>query len=162
MLLEVSNVDILRWDLLSWILYSPPCPMALHAAAKPWKHMSLWLNSLFSHSLFNFVVVQSLSYVRLFANPWTAGLLASLSFSISWSLLKLMSIESVMPSHHLSLCHLLLLLPSIFPSISLFQWVGSLCQVAKILELKFSCSISPFSEYSGCPTYLNKRYLTSI
>ena len=50
MLLEVSNVDILRWDLLSWILYSPPCPMALHAAAKPWKHMSLWLNSLFSHS----------------------------------------------------------------------------------------------------------------
>ena len=46
MLLEVSNVNIPRWDLLSWILYSPPLPMALHAAAKPRKHMSLWLSSL--------------------------------------------------------------------------------------------------------------------
>ena len=62
-------------------------------------------------------VVQSLSSVRLFATPWTAARQASLSFTISWSLLKLMSIKSVMPSNPLILCYPLLLLPSIFPSI---------------------------------------------
>ena len=61
------------------------------------------------------VIVQSLSYVKLFATPWTAAHQVSLSF-ISQSLLKLMSIESMMPSNHLILCHPLLLLPSIFPS----------------------------------------------
>ena len=63
------------------------------------------------------VVVQSLSRVQLFAAPWTAARQGSLSITISWSLLRLMSIESVMPSNHLILCRLLLLLPSIFPSI---------------------------------------------
>ena len=62
------------------------------------------------------IVVQSLSRVQLFATPWTAASQTSLSFTISMSLLKLMSIESVMPFNHLILCHLLLLLPSIFPS----------------------------------------------
>ena len=62
------------------------------------------------------VVVQLLSHVHLFATIWTAACQASLSFTISWSLLKLMSIESVMPSNHLILCPPLLLLPSIFPS----------------------------------------------
>ena len=62
-------------------------------------------------------VVQSLSYVPLFATPWTAACQASLSLTISWSLLKLMSIESVMLSNHLILCHPLLLMHSIFPSI---------------------------------------------
>jgi len=62
------------------------------------------------------VVVQSLSCVQLFATPWTAAHQASPSFTISWSLLKLMSIESVMPSRHLILCHPLLLLPSNFPA----------------------------------------------
>ena len=62
-------------------------------------------------------VVQSLSSVRPFATPWTAACQAFLSFTDSWSLLKLMSIESVMPSNHLILCCPLLLLPSIFPSI---------------------------------------------
>ena len=66
------------------------------------------------------IVVQSLSHVWLFETPWTATLQAFLSFTISWSLLKLMSIESVMPYNHLVLCHLLLLLPSIFPSIRVF------------------------------------------
>ena len=66
------------------------------------------------------VVVQSLSCIRLFVTPWTAARQASLSFSISQSLLKLMSIESVMPSSHLILCHPPLLLPSIFPSIRVF------------------------------------------
>ena len=64
---------------------------------------------------------QSVSRVRLFATPWTAARQASLSITNSQSLLKLMSIESVLPSNHLTLCRPLLLLPSIFPSISLFQ-----------------------------------------
>ena len=67
------------------------------------------------------VVVQLLSGVRLFVTPWTAARQASLSFTISQSLLKLMSIESVMPSNHLILCRPLLLLPSIFPSIRVFS-----------------------------------------
>jgi len=66
------------------------------------------------------VVVQSLSHVRLFATPWTAARQGSLSFTISWSLLRLVSIESVMPSNHLILCHHLLLLPSVFLSITVF------------------------------------------
>ena len=65
----------------------------------------------------NHPVVQSLSHVRLFATPWTAACQASLSFPISWNLLKLMSIELVMLSNHLIFCHPLLLLPSIFPKI---------------------------------------------
>ena len=65
--------------------------------------------------------VQSLSRVRLFVTPWTTAHQASLSIASSWSLLKLMSIESVMPSSHLILCHPLLLLPSIFPSIRVFS-----------------------------------------
>ena len=65
--------------------------------------------------------VQSLSRVRLFVTPWTTAHQASLSIASSWSLLKLMSSESVMPSSHLILCHPLLLLPSIFPSIRVFS-----------------------------------------
>ena len=67
------------------------------------------------------VQVQSLSYVQLFATPWTAACQASLSITNSRSLLQLMSIESVMPSSHHILCRLLLLLPSIFPSIRVFS-----------------------------------------
>ena len=66
------------------------------------------------------VVVQSLSHVRLFATPWTAAHQAFLSFSIAQSLLKLMSIDSVMPFNHLILCHPLLLLLSIFPALGSF------------------------------------------
>ena len=83
------------------------------------------------------IAVQSLSSVRLFAIPWTAACQASQSFMISQSLLKLMSIESVMPSNLLILCHSLLLLPSMFPrNQGLFQWVGSLHHVAKVLGLR--------------------------
>ena len=81
---------------------------------------------------FTFSSVQLLSGIWLFATPWTAARQASLSISNSWSLLKLMSIESVMPSNHLILCCPLLLLPSIFPSIRVF----SHGQVAKVLELQ--------------------------
>ena len=80
--------------------------------------------------------VQSLSRVRLFATPWIAARQASLSITNSKSSLRLTSIESVMPASHLILCHLLLLLPPIPPSISLFQWVNSSHEVAKVLELQ--------------------------
>ena len=73
------------------------------------------------------VVVQSLSYVWLFATSWAAARQDSLSFTISQSLLKLMSIESVMPSNHLILCHPFLLLPPIFPSIRIFSNEMALC-----------------------------------
>ena len=81
-------------------------------------------------------VVHLLSHVRLFVTPWTAANQASLSFTISQNLLKLMSIESMMPSNYLILCHALLLLLSILPSISLFQRVGCLHHVVKVLELQ--------------------------
>ena len=79
-------------------------------------------------------VVQLPSRVRLLATPWTAACQSSLSATIFQSLFKLISIESVMPSNHLILCHLLLLLPSIFPSFRVFS--SSLHQVAKVLELQ--------------------------
>ena len=75
--------------------------------------------------------VQRLSRVQIFATPWTTAHQVSLFFTISWSLLKLMSSESVMPSNHLILSHPLLLLPAIFPSIRVFSQ-----QVAKVLELQ--------------------------
>ena len=92
--------------------------------------------------------VQSISRVQLFATPWTATHKASLSITNSWSLLKLMSIESVMPSNHLIFCYPLLLPPSIFPSIR----VSSNESVLLIRWPKywsFSFSVSPSNEYSG-------------
>ena len=92
--------------------------------------------------------VQSLSRVQLFAIPWTAAYQASLSITNSWSLLKLVSIESVMPFNHFILCHPRLLLPSIFPSIRV-------CSKESVLHIRwpkywsFSFSISPSNEYSG-------------
>ena len=81
--------------------------------------------------------VQSLSHAWLFATPWTAACQVSLSITNSKSLLKLMSIESVMPSNHLILSHPLFLLPSVFPSIRVFSnELVSLHQVAKILEFQ--------------------------
>ena len=93
------------------------------------------------------VDVQSLSHVRLFAIPWTAAHQASPSFTISWSLLKLMPIELVMPSNHLMLCHPLLL-PSVFPSIRVFSSESALC-IRWPEYWSFSFNISPSNEYSG-------------
>ena len=93
-------------------------------------------------------VVQSLSCVQLFATPWTAAHQASLSITISWSLLKLTSIESVMPSNHLILCRLLLLPPSIFLSIRVFSNEPAL-HPRWPNYWSFSFSISPSNEYSG-------------
>ena len=92
--------------------------------------------------------VQSLSRVRLFATPWTAACQASLSITNPWSLLKLMSIESVMPSNHLILCCPLLLLPSIFPSIRVFSSESVLC-IRWLDYWSLSFSISPSIEYLG-------------
>ena len=92
------------------------------------------------------VVVQSLSHVQLFAIPRTAACQASLSFTISRSLLKLMSIESVMPSNHLILC--CLLLSSIFPSIRVF-FNELVLHITWPKYWSFSFSISPSNEYSG-------------
>ena len=106
------------------------------------------------------VLVQSLSHVQLFVTPWTAVCPASLSFTISWSLFKLMSIESMMPSNHLILCHplllrlsfilcrLLLLLLSIFASIRVFSNELAL-HIRWPKYWSFSFSMSPSSEYSG-------------
>ena len=91
--------------------------------------------------------VQSLSCIQLFATPRTAACQASLSITNSRSLLKLMSIESVMPSNHLILCCPLLLLPSIFPSIRVFFNESALCiRCQKYWSFRFS--ISPSNEYS--------------
>ena len=86
-----------------------------------------------------FSSVESLSRVWLFATPWSAAGQASLFITNSWSLFKLMSIESVMTSNHLILCHPLLLTPSIFPSIRVFsnESVFFLHQVPKVLEFQF-------------------------
>ena len=95
-----------------------------------------------------FSSVQLLCCVRLFATPWTAVCQASLSNTNSQALLKLMSIKSVMPSNHLTLCYPLLLLPSIFPSIRVFSNKSALCiRWSKYWSSSFS--ISPSSEYSG-------------
>ena len=94
-----------------------------------------------------FSSVQSLSHVRLFATPWTAAQQAYLSITNSWSLLKLMSIKSVMPSSHLILFHPLLL-PPIFPSIRVFS-KESVLPITWPKYWSFSFSISPSNEYSG-------------
>ena len=94
-----------------------------------------------------FVVVQSLSHVWLFLTLWTAARQASLSFIISRSLLKLMFVESVMPSNHLILYHPLLLLPSIFPSIRVFSNEPAL-HIRWPKDWSFKFSISPSNDYS--------------
>ena len=95
-----------------------------------------------------FSSIQSLSHVRLFAAPWTAACQTSLPITNSWNLLKLMSIKSVMPSNHLILCHPLLLLPSIFPSIRVFSNESAL-RFRWPKYWSFSFSISSSNEYSG-------------
>ena len=92
--------------------------------------------------------MQLLSHVRFFASPWTVAYQASLSITNSRSLLKLMSIESVMPSSHLILCHPLLLLLSVFPSIKVFSSESAL-RIGWPKYWSFSFSTSPSNEYSG-------------
>ena len=99
-------------------------------------------------SFLQFHSVQLLSHVQLFAFPWTAACQASLSITKSRSLLKLMYIESLMPSNHFILCHPLLLSPSIFPSIRVFS-NESVLHIRWPKYWSFSFSISPSNGYSG-------------
>ena len=99
-----------------------------------------------------FSSVQSLSCVRLFATPRTTARRTSLSITNSWSLLRVMAIESVMSSNHLILCCPLLLLPSMFPSISVFS-NESVLHIRLPKFWSFSFSISPFNEYSGLVSF---------
>ena len=100
-----------------------------------------------------FSSVQSLSHVWLIATPWTAACQASLSITNSRSLLKLMSIELMMPSNYLILCLPLLLLPSIFPSIRVSSNESVLC-IRWPKHWSFSFSISPSNEYSGLISFM--------
>ena len=109
--------------------------------SKPWWDIT-------SHPLESVSSVQSLSHVWLFVTPWTTAYQASLSITNSWSLLKLISIESVMPSNHLILCCPLLHLPSIFPSIRVF-WNESVLPIRWPKYWSFSFNISPSNEHSG-------------
>ena len=113
----------------------PKCPYTEEWVKKTWY-------------IYQSVSAQSLSHLRLFATLWTAACQASLSITTSWSLLKLMSIELVMPSNHLILCHPFLLLPSIFPSIRVFSNESALC-IRWPKYWSFSFSISPSNEYWG-------------
>ena len=94
-----------------------------------------------------FCSFQLLSYVRIFTTPWTAACQSSLPIIYSWSLLKLVSIELVMPSNHLILCRPFLLLPSIFPSIRVFSKESILC-IRWLKYWSFSFSITPSNECS--------------
>ena len=113
--------------------------------------LTTWFWRLSSHDL-QVVLFNPLSCVRLFATPWTAVHQASLSITHSWSILKLMSIESVMPCNHLILCHPLLLLPSIFPSIRAFSNESAFC-IRWPKYWSFSFHMSPSNEYSGLVSF---------
>ena len=100
--------------------------------------------------------VQSLSHVRLFVTPWTAACQASLYITTSRSLLKLLSIESVMPYNHLILCHPRLLLPSILPNIRVFSNVLAL-HIRWPQHWSFSLSISPSNEWASLLAHMVKN-----
>ena len=122
------------------------CPMTTLWKALSSEIVFTWSDSKFSSV--QFISVQSLSRVQLFATPWTAARQASLSITNSWSPPKPMSIELVMPSNHLILCQPLLLLPSIFPSIRVFSNESVLCiRWPKYWSFRFN--ISPSNEYLG-------------
>ena len=111
-------------------------------------HLRAWTISVFIHLLYSFSSVQSFSHVQLFVTLWTAARQASPSITNSWSLLKIMSTESVMPSNHFIFCRPLLLLTSIFPSIRVFS-NESVLRIRWPKYWSFSFSISPFNEYLG-------------
>ena len=141
----------LLWPALS--LGKTPLAFALLHFVLPgqtWLLLQVFLGFLLLQSSplwWNFSSVQSHSHVWLFVTPWNAPCQASLSITNSWSLLKLMSIESVMPSNHFILCHPLLLLPSILPSIRVFS-NESVVHIRWPKCWSFSFNISPSNEYS--------------
>ena len=133
------------------LIPAPQLPMIQYLSIVIHHSPQLTLQSLRCLSI-QFSSVQSLIRVRLFATPWTAACQASLFITKSQSLLKLMSIDSVMPSNHLILCRPLLLPPSIFPSIRVFSNESALC-IRWPKYWSFSFSISPSHEYSGLVSF---------
>ena len=121
-------------------LFTTNFSVCISSANVPCDSHAIWGSGYYVQLLF--------SCIQLFATPWTAACQASLSFTNSPSLHKLMSIKSVMPFNHLILCQPLLLLPSIFPSISFFSNVLALC-IRRPEYWSFSFSISISNEYSG-------------
>ena len=150
---KVESLSRVRLFATPWTVCSPPGSSVhgiLQARILEWVAISFSeitdMNAVkMQYEYYWHIVVPSLSHVQLFATPWTA---ASLSITISQSLLKLMSIKSVMPSNHLILCHPLFLLPSIFPRISVFSNESGL-HIRWPKYWSFSFSISPSNEYSG-------------
>ena len=128
-----------QWLLIPWIILETFPHAGASLVAQTVKNLLV---------MQEFSSVQSLSPVWLFVTPWTAALQASLSITSSQSLLKLMSIDSVMPFNRLILCCPLPLLPSIFPSIRIFSNESVLC-IRWLKYWSFSFSISPSNEYSG-------------
>ena len=124
---------------------------AINPNLRMWAKFSFCLKSYSPHA---FAVVQLLSHVQLFATPWTAARQASLSFTVSWSLLTFVSIESMMPSNHLILCRPLLLLPSVFPSIR------GLSSESALRTILWRCCPSRLS-FSFCPHVLISTFAAS-
>ena len=121
----------------NWELTVTPLIRSCHSCCYSLLPLSKWMSE-----------THSVRRVQFFATPWTAAYQASLFITNSWSLLKLMSIELVMPSKHLILCHPFLLLSSVLPSIRVFFSESVLCSKWP-KYWSFSFSISPSSEYSG-------------
>ena len=124
------------------------------------KEIASWVPNRSCNWTRQFCSVQSLSRVWLFATPWTAACQASLSITSSWNLLKLMSIESVMPSNHLILCRPLLLVPSIFPSIRVFSDESALH--IRWTYCSFSFIISPSNENTGLISFRIGLFVNSV
>ena len=156
-----SQTRLSYWTELNWIISNAEHPfMYLFAIGLFFfSFFFFFLRNVYLRLLHTFELVcvqlssvQSLSRVWLFVTPWTAARQASLSITNSQSFLKLMSIESVMPSNHFILCHSLLLPPSVFPSIRVFSNESVLC-IRWPKYLSFSFSISPPNEYSGLMSF---------
>ena len=150
-LAKIIRSKAAAWDPASPRSLAPPTRESLDALSWPrvycWISTTKWDAFQTTRVRLWFSSVQSLSCVWIFATSWTAACQASLSITNSQSLLKLMSIQSVMPSNHLILCHPFLLLPSIFPSIKVYSNESVLC-IWWPKYWSFSFNISPANEYS--------------
>ena len=146
------------WSRLPFLSVDNLSDPGIKPVSPAWQANSLvfsQLGSLSTHTdthTHQFSSVQSLSCVRLIVTPWTVACEASLSITNSWSLLKLMSTESVMPSNHLIFCRPLLLLPSIFPSIRVFSNESVLC-IRWPEDWSFSFNINPSNEHPGLMSF---------